>query len=150
MSFFDEILGLCDTVAEALARNLEEYRRQQQIAELLRTGQYEAQFHIINGELFISFRPLAGAPDPNGFPPGAPGQRPPPPPPRPPRQVDGRRLALRALGFKTGENPDMPAISARFKDLARRYHPDVNKRGAERMKKLSAAYQFLKDEARSR
>jgi hypothetical protein len=67
----------------------------------------------------------------------------PPPPPRSPRQTTpGDRLArhLRTLGFKKAEHPTAAEVRARYIDLAKRYHPDVNPRGAERMKRITEAY----------
>ena len=70
---------------------------------------------------------------------------PPNPPRRPPRPIDPRRLALRTLGFKTTDNPSQAEIRERYLDLAKRYHPDRNPRGAERMKKITVAYAELVD-----
>lgn len=72
-----------------------------------------------------------------------PQQAPPPPPPRP----AGDRLArhLRTLGFKKAEHPTAEDVRARYLDLAKRYHPDVNPRGAERMKRVTEAYRCYQE-----
>ena len=68
-------------------------------------------------------------------------QAPPPKQPRPPA-TPADRLArhLRTLGFKKVERPTAEDVRARYLDLAKRYHPDVNPRGIERMKRITEAY----------
>lgn len=72
-----------------------------------------------------------------------PEQAPPPPPPRPP--ADRLARHLRTLGFKKAEKPTPDDVRARYLDLAKRYHPDLNPRGAERMKKITEAYRSYQE-----
>jgi DnaJ domain len=79
------------------------------------------------------------------------GGRPPgstPPPPRRPRPQDLAAQHLRELGYKSDQAPpSRDELQMRFRDLARKYHPDVNKRknAPERMTRINQAYQWLKD-----
>ncbi len=51
--------------------------------------------------------------------------------------------ALSALGFSPAERPDTSAVKRRYKELMKRYHPDVNPRGLERSKQINQALGIL-------
>ena len=57
-------------------------------------------------------------------------------------EVSGRREALRVLGLAT-ERPTRGEIRSRYRELMRRYHPDVNPKGLEMAKALNNAYGLL-------
>ncbi len=87
------------------------------------------------------------APDP-GFA-NPPPPRAAPPPPRPPPvdpAIAKRRIALaaarRTLGFTVGEKLDATMVKRRYRELARKYHPDHGG-SDEKMKKLNAAFELL-------
>lgn len=72
-----------------------------------------------------------------------PHQAPPPPLGRPP--ADRLARHLRTLGFKKAEQPKPEDVRARYLDLAKRYHPDLNPRGAEKMKRITEAYRSYQE-----
>lgn len=60
------------------------------------------------------------------------------------------RKAMRLLGFDT--LPTIPALKQRYKELAKQYHPDVNKGATaseERLKEVNLAYSVLKKRVQS-
>ena len=68
------------------------------------------------------------------------------PPPRPPSPE--RNRALESLGL--GQDASPGDVKARYKELAKRHHPDANggcKRAEERLKRINEAYSFLRDRA---
>ena len=58
-----------------------------------------------------------------------------------------RQEALSLLGFKTTDTPSMEELNKKFRKLSAKLHPDVNKEenAEENFKKLSAAYDYLKN-----
>lgn len=129
------------------------------------TGEYRqirpGELHFCNGRLYKA---------PEQFFPGvwihvcypiveipAPGQRgewyPPPhehrhqapPRPRPPDPDKDLRRALKVLGFKREEHPQPAEVKNRYKQLAKRHHPDVNPAGADRMAKINTAMDTYTD-----
>jgi hypothetical protein len=65
----------------------------------------------------------------------------PPPPPDP--ALEERRLARRILGFADGEPITAEAVSARRKELARKYHPDRAGGSLERMQAINSSADLL-------
>ena len=56
--------------------------------------------------------------------------------------ADGRRGALGVLGIRS-PRPGRAEIQRRYRELMRRYHPDVNPEGLEMSKRINAAYALL-------
>lgn len=58
-----------------------------------------------------------------------------------------KKEALEILGFNPGDNPSKKDLNKKFRKLTAKYHPDICKEeGAdERFKKMSSAYEFLKN-----
>jgi len=54
-----------------------------------------------------------------------------------------RKEALLLLEFAAGSNPTEEEIKRRFKELARKYHPDVNDGNDAKFKEIHRAYQTL-------
>jgi DnaJ-domain-containing protein 1 len=70
------------------------------------------------------------------------------PPPRRARPATPEEEALRTLGLDPGASAEQ--IKARYKDLAKRHHPDANggdKAAEERLKSINQAYTLLKSQA---
>jgi len=40
-------------------------------------------------------------------------------------------------------NSDLPLVKARFRDLARIYHPDISSNGGDKFREINRAYRFL-------
>ena len=75
-----------------------------------------------------------------GKPPAGGGGRRKPPPPRDPKE----RQALATLGLEA--HVTLAEIKTRFKELAKRFHPDTNagdRDAEERFKQISQAYTYL-------
>ena len=75
-----------------------------------------------------------------------PGSRKNPPRPKAPA---AERKALHTLGLDS--EADWPAIKARYKRLAKRFHPDANggdRQAEERLKEINLAYSALKGRAK--
>jgi hypothetical protein len=76
-----------------------------------------------------------------------------PPPPRPAKKTPAeiRAGALRVLGFKKDQSPDPQDVKDRYRDLARRHHPDLahtpakRERATDRMARINHAYDTLKE-----
>lgn len=88
---------------------------------------------------------------------GPPDQEPPPPPrseappPAPPKNPREQiPAALKTLGYKKLDSPTPAEIKDRYRDLARRHHPDLattpakRDRATERMQRINVAYDLLK------
>lgn len=58
-----------------------------------------------------------------------------------------KKEALELLGFEPGSNPSKKELNKKFRKITAKQHPDVCKEegAAEQFKKMSAAYEFLKN-----
>ena len=50
--------------------------------------------------------------------------------------------ALRALNFNNG-NPDTDELKTRYRDLMKKFHPDINPEGLEKTRRINQAYALL-------
>lgn len=53
--------------------------------------------------------------------------------------------ALKSLGFLDKRMPDLEELKTRYRDLLKKYHPDINPDGLEITRQLNLSYHFLLD-----
>lgn len=98
----------------------------------------------------IDVAPPGGWPPPPIDAPPRSREAPPPSPVKNPMQA--RALAMKTLGYKKLDAPAPPEIKERYRDLARRHHPDLaptpakRVKATERMQRINDAYALLKDQ----
>lgn len=101
----------------------------------------------------FTFSVHIGPPPASWRPQGATGDQAPPPTTN--RTADAIAGAYKALGFKLRDTPTPQEVKDRYRELARRHHPDKHRapaaaaRATERMAKVNPAYELLKNEERA-
>jgi len=78
-----------------------------------------------------------------------------PPPPKPKPEPDRIALAMKSLGYRKLDTPTPAEVKERFRDLAKRHHPDLattpakREKATTRMATINHAYQLLKGAGRA-